>query len=392
MTKPHSTPRKKPAKPHPDFPLFPHAGGVWARKIRGKLHYFGSWNDPDGALAHYLEVKDDLIAGRRPRPRGSDELTVENLCDLFLASRERLRDTGELAAETYADYLEEGKRIVAELGRTTLVEQLRPEDFADFRAKLGRGVNLKTLEGRIARVRAFFNYSDKNGYLERPLSKIWGTEFAKPSQRSLKVLRRENPKSLSAAEIWRLLEVAGAQTAAMIWLGINCGFGNSDVARIKLSDLDSDEGWLNLYRNKTGIGRRCPLWPETLKALKAAIKARPAPKSPEDSELLFVTKYGGSWLPREKYNPLSQEIKKLREEAGITGKGKTFYALRHMFQTIGDETKSFVAVSAIMGHADGSISGHYREQVSDEALLEVSNHVRDWLLAGKPRKSGGKKR
>ncbi|MFN9540923.1 MAG: hypothetical protein ACK6A8_16960, partial [Planctomycetota bacterium] len=108
MTKPHSTPRKKPAKPHPDFPLFPHAGGVWARKIRGKLHYFGSWNDPDGALAHYLEVKDDLIAGRRPRPRGSDELTVENLCDLFLASRERLRDTGELAAETYADYLEEG--------------------------------------------------------------------------------------------------------------------------------------------------------------------------------------------------------------------------------------------------------------------------------------------
>jgi hypothetical protein len=48
---------KKPGKaekPYPDFPLFLHQTGQWAKKVRGKLHYFGT----DAALAKYMAYID----------------------------------------------------------------------------------------------------------------------------------------------------------------------------------------------------------------------------------------------------------------------------------------------------------------------------------------------
>jgi integrase len=200
-----------------------------------------------------------------------------------------------------------------------------------------------------------------------------------------------------AAELRRIIGKAGVQMKAMVLLGVNAGFGNNDVATLPIESVDLKAGWVNHPRPKTAIQRRCPLWPETVKAIKAAIEKRPAPKRPEAEGLLFVTKYGGSWsktpalagqhedgakVKRTTDNPVAKEMRKLLDELGLHRAGLGFYALRHTFETIGGDTRDQVTVDAIMGHAEDAddMAAVYRERISDERLKAVTDHVRTWLL------------
>ncbi len=126
---------KKPTKPYPEFPLYAHATGRWAKKIRGKLHYFGSWDDPDAALQKYLDEKDDLYAGRKPRHKGNGA-TIRDLCNRFLTLKQNAVAADELAVRSFADYHKACAQIVAEFGKGRLVDDLDTLDFEQFRVKL----------------------------------------------------------------------------------------------------------------------------------------------------------------------------------------------------------------------------------------------------------------
>jgi integrase len=379
MSEANFTPSPKPAKPYPEFPLFAHATKRWAKKIRGRLVYFGPWSDLDGALARYLDHRDALHAGRKPRDTSAD-VTVKAVANAFLNAKQALVDSGELSPRTWAQYKETCDLLIQHFGKQRMVSDLGPDDFGTLRRKLAKRWRPATVGNFVQRVRVVFKYAVDNDLIDHAVR--YGGEFKRPSKKTLRLERaKQGPKLFTAEEICTLLNAASPQLRAMVLLGINAGLGNADCGRLPQRALDLERGWLDYPRGKTGLGRRCPLWPETVEALKDALAHRPEPKKPEDGGLVFITRFGQAWHTDTTESPISYEIGKLLRRLHINGrKGLGFYTLRHVFRTVADEARDQPAVDFIMGHEVPHMSSVYLETISDSRLRAVAEHVRGWLF------------
>jgi integrase len=422
--------RGKPKKPYDDFPLFAHTSGHWAKKVRGKLHYFGAWGKRDNgkivwvdkeggwrpALEKYQEQRDDLQAGRTPREK-ADGPSVADLCNHFLEAKEHQLNAGDIGNKSWRDYLRVAKRLTACFGRDRLVSDLDAKDFEKLRATIAEKWGPVALGNEIQRIRVIFNYGYEAGLLDKPMR--YGPHFKKPSKTTLRKERAaRGPRMLEADEIRALLDAAGPQLRAMILLGVNCGFGNTDCGTLPMRALDLNNGWVDFPRPKTGIERRCKLWPETVEALRVVLKERKDPLDNEYADRVFVTKYRQPWINGNTANPISAETGKLMRrprcpkcgklnengakkcECGWQPRGRSkwttihrpgcsFYVLRHVFRTIADGCGDFPAIDRIMGHARDDRASNYRQRIDDERLEAVAAHVRNAVASdvredGKP--------
>lgn len=387
----------RPKKPYPEFPLTPHASGAWQKKVRGKIHYFGRWGrvvngkleriEGDGwkeALEQYKVQADDLHAGRTPRRRNGDELTVKDLANHFLTAKKNQLDAGELSPRSFAEYKATTDLLVRQFGLTRLVDDLASPDFEALRATMARRLGPVRLGNEVQRVRTVFKYGYEAGLIEKPMR--YGPQFVKPSRATMRKHRaKAGAKMFEADELRKLIDAARVPLRAMILLGINCAFGNSDCAQLTLSALDLERGWVNFPRPKTGVPRRCPLWPETVEAIREALATRPKPKKADDAAFVFITKYGQSWSKAENAGPLTQLMGRLLKQLGINGRNRLgSYTLRHTFRTVADEAKDQPAADFIMGREVAHMSSVYRETISDQRLRAVTDHVRNWLFATTP--------
>ena len=135
-----------------------------------------------------------------------------------------------------------------------------------------------------------FKYADDTDLIPKPIK--YGQEFKLPEKRLLRASRQSKPaKFIDAPEILMLLDKANPILRTMILLGINCGFGQTDCSDLPLRCVNLKTGWIDFPRPKTATHRRCPLWPETVAALKEAIERRRIPKD-EFKDRVFITKDG----------------------------------------------------------------------------------------------------
>lgn len=407
----------KARKPRPDFPLFPHRSGRWCKKVRGQFAYFGKVSDdPQGerALQLWNDQKDALLAGRKPR-QSTGGLTVEDLGFKYLDSKQKLVDTGELSPRSLENYRKNCAKISKVFGRSREVSDLTPEDFDQLRAALGKDVGPVTLRNEVRHARMLFKYAYEQGLIPVPMR--FGQHFKIPAKRILKRERRQSGKKLfDADELRALIDAAPVVLRAMILLAINAGLGNTDCAELQMTDMDLETGWLDYPRRKTEVDRRAPLWPETVQAIRDAIAKRPLPVSEADADCVFLTKFGQRWvrigegggptdsvsteftkLVRSPICPKCGTLNRVNRGASTGAcracgwkpeedaeewqrmRPRGFYAIRHGFQTIGEQSRDFAAVRCIMGHSDGSMSAEYREEIGDDRLLDVTDTVRHWL-------------
>lgn len=393
---------ERPPKPYADFPLYTHPLGYWSKKIRGTIHHFGRWGrvvagqlvrvEGDGwkeALEQYQVRKDDLYAGRKSRETNKDTLTVKELCNRFLTAKLRKRTSGELGSRMFEDYKQTTDLIVAAFGKDRPVDDLATDDFEKLQAEMTERWGPVRLGNVITRVKSVFKYALDNALIDKPIR--FGSEFRKPEKSVMRRHRAQNgEKMLEADQLRKLIEAAGVPLRAMILLGLNAGYGNHDVATLPLSALDLKSGWLDFPRPKTGIDRRCPLWLETVAAIREVIAARPAPKEEADTDILFLMPSGRRWVrlsEKSRTDDLSVAFCKQMKTAKVHRDGIGFYTLRHVFRTVADAARDPVAIDLIMGHSDPSMGGHYRERIDDTRLNVVVDHVRSWLWP-KPKDEG----
>ncbi len=382
----------RPPKPYKEFPLGPHPGGAWQKKVNGKIHYFGRWGrrvngkmerlPGDGwkeALAIYKAQIDDIRAGRTPRVRKTGEgLKLKELCNAFLSAKLRKLKAGEITRPTFKGHKVTTDLLIGQFGKDRLVDDIASDDFAALRAVMAERWGPVRLGNEITRARSVFKYGFETGDIKNAMR--YGPEFVKPSAAVLRKHKAKNGvRMLEADEIRRLLDAADTQLRAMVLLGVNCGFVGKDCADLPLDALDLDGSWANFPRPKTGIERRCPLWEETVSALRAAIAERPEPKD-DASGLVFVTTRGRPWISRGQANPISVAARRLMKEVGVHRERIGFATLRHVFRTIADASRDQVATNHIMGHTDPTMAAVYRERIDDGRLVAVTDHVRAWLF------------
>lgn len=399
MAKSTKSPRRnKPQKPYDGFPMFPHATGRWAKKIRQKLHYFGKIaDDPKGekALQQLNREWPYLSEGRTPPPIDTgDGCTLRTLCNSFLTAKRNKIPAGELTPRSFEDYYGVCDLLIAHFDRDRRVDDFRPDDFARLRKAMAEKWGPVRLRNTITKVRMVFKYAFDERLIDQPIH--YGQSFAPPSAKTLRKARNEaGPRLFEADEIRRILDAADPVMRAMVLLGVNCGFGNTDVASLPQPAVDLDNGWIDFPRPKTEINRRVPLWPQTNEILTEAIECRPHPKDEADKELCFLTIRGTPWVrvtPQKsdssrysRRDQVSVRFSGLLKKLEINGRnGLGFYTLRHVFETIAGESRDQVAVNAIMGHVDNSMANAYRERISDERLIAVTDTVHRWLWSNGP--------
>jgi integrase len=359
------------------FPLTLHPTGQYCKKIKGRIHYFGT--DKKKALQRYLEQAAYLHGGQnRTIAESNGATSIKELCDLYLQYQHGKVLAGELTPRHYSDQMRSLGQLACFLGEGRKISNISTLELQNYKRRLqNRYGSAHRLNLHLGTMKAMFHWARKNDILEH-IPNIDAVSKGK-------IVHQER-FTFDLREVTKLLSVANVKMRAMIWLGLNCGFGCTDCARLKWDDLDFEHNRVKLARSKTGVPRNLPLWPETIRALHEV---------PRSGPLVFYTEEGHPWVRTvtriqddgsSKYttvNAIASMFGRILKKTKISvPKGTGFYTLRRTAATLAARSGDPFAVQRLLGHVNLEMATRYVQDLSAQTDGVIENS-RQYLVGGR---------
>ncbi len=294
----------------------------------------------------------------------------------FLEMQAAERGASQNTIDAYRRDLDHAESFMRRAGKA--LREAAPADLAAYAQALAtEGLAPASRARRLSAVRQLFKFLVAEGHInEDPAYNLSGPKLSRPL-----------PKTLSVAEVDRLLERAGVRIAGTVGreraraVRLNCliemlyatGMRVSELVGLPRAALTGDSRMLTIR----GKGQRERLVPLNASARTALDRYLALGEAPEDglapmlkSRWLFPSKGADGHLSRQH---LGQELKELAAEAGLDPERVSPHVLRHAFAShLLDRGADLRAVQQLLGHADISTTEIYTH-VLDERLKQLVN-------------------
>jgi site-specific recombinase XerD len=251
--------------------------------------------------------------------------------------------------KTRTDYIRHVKTFTAFLGRSP--DTATPEDLRRYQLHLtGTGVRPPTINGTVTALRFFFTVTLDRADTVKPL-----TFVAEP---------RKIPVVLDPEEVARFLEAApGPKYKAAFAAAYGAGLRVSEVASLKVSDIDSRRMMIRVEQGKGRKDRHAMLSPQLLELLRDWYRiARPR-------LWLFP---GRDPLQPLTTRQLNRAVHAAAHRADIT-KRVTPHTLRHSFAThLLEQNIDIRVIQVLLGHAKLDTTALYTRVATNTIRAVIS--------------------
>jgi integrase len=178
-------------------------------------------------------------------------MPLRQLCDIYLKYQYLKLQANDLIANHHNEQIGSLNKLMAFLGPHIDVNNISTLDLQNYKRGIQKShVSVCRLNLHISIMKALFHWARKNDILAN-IPNIDAVSRGK-------IIHQER-FTFDSEQINTLLSVADVKMRAMIWLGLNCGFGCTDCSELKWIDLDLIDARVRLPGRKTGISRDLPL-------------------------------------------------------------------------------------------------------------------------------------